>query len=86
MKNYSEYICNKANRQLTAKGNKFLWRCITIVADSKGLNKYSPEMKEPKEKISEIIKHLLIDKELTKDDVIELIKTSQMTEKIFLSN
>lgn len=43
-------------------------------------------MKEPKEKISEIIKHLLIDKELTKDDVIELIKTSQMTEKIFLSN
>lgn len=75
-KNYNEAVHSKEKRQLTAKGNKFLWRCIEIVGNSKGLHKYSPEIKEIKEKLTDIIKHLLIDKDLTIEQVKELIKQS----------
>jgi len=74
MKNYSEAVHSKQKRILTAKGNKFLWRCIEIVGNSKGLHKYSPEMKPVKEQLTTLIKHLLIDKELTIKEVTELIK------------
>lgn len=76
MTNYNEAVHSKEKRQLTAKGNKFLWRCIEIVANSKGLHKYSPEMKEIKDKLSDIVKHLLIDRELTIPEVTEIIKQS----------
>lgn len=74
MKNHNEAVHSKEKRQLTAKGNKFLWRCIEIVGNSKGLHKYSPEIKEVKEQLTTLIKHLLIDKELTIKEVTELIK------------
>lgn len=76
MKNYNEAVHCKEKRELTAKGNKFVWRCIEIVGNSKGLHVYSPQMKELKEKVREIIHHLLIDKELTIAEVTELIKQS----------
>jgi len=76
MKNYSEAVHNKQSRVLTAKGNKFLWRCIEIVGNSKGLHRYSPEIKEVKEQLTTLIKHLLIDRELTIKEVTELIKTT----------
>lgn len=82
MKNHNEAVHSKEKRQLTAKGNKFLWRCIEIVAVSKGLHKYSPEMKELKEKLQTLIHHLLIDKELTIKEVTELIKNSKDFNKL----
>lgn len=75
-KNYNEAVHSKEKRQLSAKGYKFLWRCIDIIANSKGLSRYSPQMKEVKEKLTTIIHHLLIDKELSIQEVTELIKQS----------
>lgn len=77
MKNYSELIADKQKRKLTAKGNKFVWRCIDIIAASKGLHKYSPEMKPIKEKFVPIVHHLIIDKEMTIQEITEVIKQSQ---------
>ena len=74
MKNYSEAVKDKSKRQLTAKGNTFVWRCIDIVANAKGTNKFSPDFKADKEKIRVLIHDLLIDKELSIKDVTELIK------------
>lgn len=72
-KNYSDTISNKENRQLTAKGNKFIWDCIKIVANYKGVCIYSQEIKEQKDKLKEIITFLLIDKELSIADVKQII-------------
>lgn len=83
MKNYNEAVHSKQKRQLTAKGNKFLWRCIDIIANSRGLHKYSPEMKEVKEKFSNIIHILLIDKELSIKEVTEIIKSSRFISEDF---
>lgn len=80
MKNYSEAIRCKKERTLTAKGNKFVWRCVDIIAASKGLNKYSPEMKEVKEKFFNVVKYLLIDEEMGIEQVTELIKSSRFLE------
>lgn len=80
MKNYSVIIKSKQERTLTAKGNKFVWRCVDIIAASKGLNKYSPEMKTVKEKFSNVVKYLLIDKELSIEQVTDLIKSSRFLE------
>jgi len=80
MKNYGEMVKDKQKRQLTAKGNSFIWRCIDIIAKSKGLNRYSPEMKETKETFKELAHHLLIDKELSQKKIIEIIKNSNLTE------
>lgn len=77
MKNYSDLIKDKSKRTLTAKAYKFLWKCIDIIAESKGLNRYSLEMRPVKEKFSKIINHLIIDKEMTISEITELIKSRQ---------
>lgn len=76
-RNHSEAVADKSKRQLTAKGNKFLWRCIDIVANSKGSNRYAPEMKEVKDGLESLIKYLLIDKGHTIKEVVEIIKQSE---------
>ena len=74
MKNYSETICNKSKRQLSAKGNKFVHQCIDIALNKKGINRYSKESKPIKEKLQELIHYLLIDEEKSIDEVKEIIK------------
>jgi hypothetical protein len=75
MRNYSEAICNKQKRQLTAKGNKFVNRCIKIALNKQGLNsRLLPEAKPTVKKLNEIIHYLLIDQELTINEVTEIIK------------
>lgn len=80
MKNYSDTIKSKKERILTAKGNKFIWRCVDIIAQSKGLHKYSPQMKETKERFFNVVEYLLIDKEMSTTEVAELIKSSRFLE------
>jgi len=75
MKNHSELIKSKSERTLTAKGYKFLWRVISLIAEMKGLSVYSVEMKESKEKCSNIIKHLIIDKGMSIQDIKDLISS-----------
>lgn len=74
-KNYSELISNKEKRQLTAKGNKFVWKCIDIIAANKNLHRYSPEFKGIKEKFYTIIYDLIVDKEMTIEQITNLIKS-----------
>lgn len=75
MKNHSELIKSKSERTLTAKGYKFLWRGISLIAEMKGLSVYSVEMKDSKEKFSNIIKHLIIDKGMSIQEIKDLISS-----------
>lgn len=75
MKNHSELIKSKSERTLTAKGYKFLWRGIALIAEIKGISIYSVEMKESKEKFSNIIKHLIIDKGMSIQEIKDLISS-----------
>ena len=74
MKNESTFIKCSKKRTLTAKALKFLNRCIDIMAKQKGLTRYHAELKPLKEKLSTIIYHLFIDKQLSIEDIKELIK------------
>jgi hypothetical protein len=75
MKNHSELIKSVQSRTLTAKGNKFVWKCIDLVAELNGLKKYAPELKETKEKIRTVLYDLIIDKQMTIDQITELIRS-----------
>jgi len=74
MKNYSELIRDKNKRILSAKGYKFVWRCIDIVANQNNINRYSKELKPVKEKLKNIFDYLIIDKELSLDEIKLIIK------------
>lgn len=74
MKNYSDLIKNKKERTLTAKGQKFVWRCIEIVAKQHGLTIYHSEIKELKEKIKSIMNELIIDKGYNLAEIKSFIK------------
>lgn len=75
MKNQSEFIKSASERKLTAKGYKFLNRCIDIACENKGYTRYHSEMKEIKRKLSDIIIVLFIDKGMSANDIAELIKS-----------
>lgn len=77
-RNYSELIKDKQKRILTAKGYKFLWRCIDIAADQRGLCRYSHELKDIKNKLQTILNHLIIDKEMTIDQIKELVQHKKL--------
>lgn len=75
MKNYSDTIKSKSERTLTAKGYSFVWKCIDIVAEQKGLCRYDQNLKETKEKIKNVLIDLLIDKEMSINQIKDLIKS-----------
>jgi hypothetical protein len=79
-KNYSDLIKDKNKRLLTAKGYKFKWECIELIAKTKNQNfcKYSPEIKDLKNKFTEIFLFLVIDKELNLKQIKELIKNRKI--------
>lgn len=77
MKNYSDLINSKEKRILTAKGNKFVWKCIDIIAANKNLHRYSKEFKPFQEKTIAIMKDLIIDKGMNIKQITELIKSRQ---------
>lgn len=76
MKNYSDTICSKKNRTLSAKGYKFQTRLIDIIANNRGLTRYHSELNPVKEQIKKILENLFIDRELSIEDVKEIIKKS----------
>lgn len=73
-KNYSILIKDKEKRILTAKGVKFLWRCVDVMAMQYNLNRYSRQIKTQKEKLRAIIEDLIFDKELSIEGIKDLIK------------
>lgn len=78
MKNYSDLIKSKTERTLTAKGYKFLWKCIDVIAMQNNVNRYSKEIGPMKEKFSEIIHHLIIDRGMTLDEIKDAIKNREI--------
>lgn len=79
-RNYSDLIKDPYQRTLTAKGYKFLSRCINIAAEVKGTSRYAPDMKETKEKLKTVLLDLIIDKRLNLDQIKELIKSRKFLE------
>lgn len=79
-KNYSELIKDKNKRILTAKGYKFQWQCIELIAKTKNVNfcRFSPEIKELKNKFTKIYLHLVIDEEFSLKEIKELIKNRKL--------
>ena len=79
MKNYSELIRSKNKRVLTAKGCRFLWRCIDVIALQNNTSRYSTEIKPLKEKLTVLIHHLIIDKGCSIEDIKAMIKNRTLT-------
>lgn len=75
MKNHSELIKSVSERTLTAKGYKFLWKCIDIIAEHKGTHRYAKDYKEVKDKFSKIVHVLIIDKGMSIKEITDLIKS-----------
>ncbi len=73
-RNYSELIRDKGKRQLSAKGYKFIKRCIDIVAAQHGTSYHDPKMKPVREKIYSLVEHLIIDQGKNLDEIKEIIK------------
>ena len=65
MKNYSETICNKSKRQLSAKASKFVYKCTQIALNKRGINQYSSEARPIQAKVRELLNYLFIDLEYT---------------------
>ena len=74
-RNYNEYIRCIHTRTLSAKGYKFLSRCVDIACANKGLTRYHKETREMSAKLKEIITHLFIDRGMTHTEIAELIKS-----------
>ena len=74
-RNETDLIKCSKSRKLTAKGYKFKWQCIELIAKNRGLNKYSKELKPIIEKFSLILDDLIIDKKMTLNEIKELIKS-----------
>lgn len=75
MKNYSELIKDVRQRTLTAKGSKFLYKCLDIIAEHKGTHKYAKDFKETSDKFKKIMYHLIIDKGMSMQEITDLIKS-----------
>lgn len=74
-------VKDPVKRILTAKGYKFLYTCLDIIAEHKGTHRYAKEFKQIKEKFSLILHDLFIDKRMTKEEVINLIKSRKFLEQ-----
>lgn len=72
-KNYSSLIRNKKERTLTAKGYKFLWDCIDVIALQHNLSRYSHELRPLKEKLKKLLTYLLIDEEKSIKEIKSMI-------------
>lgn len=79
-RNYSKLIANKQKRQLTAYGYKFLSRYIEIASKQRGLTRYHKEMQPIKDKLKEILDYLIIDKEMTIDDIKKILHDKKLIE------
>ena len=79
-RNYSDLIASKEKRQLTAKGYKFLTNCIEIASKQRGLTRYHTKMKPIKEKLKNIMFYLLIDKELSIEQIKEIVNNKKILE------
>lgn len=86
MRNESEFIKCSKKRFLTAKAQKFVDRCIEIAANQRGLNRYSPEFKEVKDKISSLLKSLFIDKNKSIDEIKEMIRNRTLNDYSYKIN
>lgn len=82
MKNYSELIKHKGKRHLTAKANKFVWKCIDVIADQRGLTRYHQELKPLKKKLREVLYHLIIDQEMSIEQIKDLIKNRKLNQEL----
>lgn len=75
-KNYSDLIKDKKNRTLTAKGYKFLSKCIDIAAEQRGLTRYHKEIKPIREQLRAILTHLIVDLEYSTAEIKKVVQTS----------
>ena len=74
MKNETALIKSTQKRQLTAKGNKFVWQCIEIAARQRNLHEYSQEIRPLKEKLRTVLYFLIIDEGKNIDQIKDMIK------------
>lgn len=74
-KNETDLIKCSKSRLLTAKGYKFMNDIIRIFCDSKGLHRL--QLKEEVAKIQDLIYVLILDKKLSKNEIIQRIKENK---------
>lgn len=82
MRNETEFIKSTSERTLTAKASKFANKCIVVMAEQRGYTRYHKEIKEVKEKLTNLLIHLFIDKRMTINEIKEAIKNRTVTFKL----
>lgn len=81
-KNETDLIKSSKQRKLTAKGYKFLNKCIDIACNAKGINRYSQDAKPIRDKMKTLFKHLIIDKRYNMEEIKTIIKNRKTEQQI----
>jgi len=78
MRNETEFIKCTKNRWLTAKAQKFVSRCVDIVASQNGYSRYHQQIKPIKTHLKQVLDHLFIDQKLSIEEIKVLIKNRKI--------
>ena len=73
-RNYSELIKDVNQRTLTAKGYKFIWDCIRVIAKQNNTSMYDPKIKPLKEKLTNVMEYLIFEEGKTIPEIKKMIK------------
>lgn len=79
MKLETPLIANRAKRQLSALGYKQLQRFICKAAESNNTNSLAPDFKQMKEQVRKCVFSLILDHNVTKEQLSELQKSIKVT-------
>lgn len=77
-RNYSKLIRNKEKRELSAAGYKFFYRCFQLACEQRKLTVYHKKTKPLKDKLKKLMEHLIIDREMSKEEIKELVQNKKI--------
>lgn len=77
-RNYSKLIRNKEKRELSSAGLKFFYRCFDLACKQRNLTIYHKETKPLMDKLKKLMEHLIIDREMSKEEIKELVKNKKL--------
>lgn len=77
-RNYSKLIRDKEKRKLSSAGYKFFYTCFKLACEQRKLTVYHKETKPLKDKLKKLMEYLIIDKEMSKEDIKELVQNKKL--------
>lgn len=77
-KNYNKLIKDKESRKLSSAGYRLFSKCFDIVCKQRNLTIYHKETKPLRDKLMKLMEYLIIDKEMSKKEIKDLIKNKKI--------